>query len=127
MKIRLERHLHWYIQLFVAVFMFQLLVSLNFCSAKVLKFHSVYVHQPDPKKTVTYKIITATSNTWGYDIYINGVLSVHQVSRPAVPGNLGFGSSADAEKVAKLIVNKIKHNQMPPTISVDEMKKLKVL
>jgi hypothetical protein len=44
-----------------------------------------------------------------------------------MPGNEGFKTKADAEKVAKLVIDKIKRGEMPPTVSVEEMKKLQVI
>jgi len=78
-------------------------------------------------KNLIYKIIPSVNKTWGYDIYSDDKLFIHQLSIPAVPGNTGFKTKADAEKVAKLVINKIKKGEMPPTVSVEEMKKLKVI
>ena len=75
----------------------------------------------------SYTIISAANNTWCYDIYKDKKLFIHQPSIPAVPGNEGFKTKAGAEKVAKLVIDKIKKGEMPPSVSVEEMKKLKVL
>ena len=39
----------------------------------------------------------------------------------------GFKTKADAEKVAKLIITKIKKGEMPPSVTPEELKKLNVL
>ena len=52
---------------------------------------------------------------------------IHQTSAPAVSGNEGFKTKEDATKVALLVIEKIRKGEMPPTISIDEMKKLNVL
>ncbi len=75
----------------------------------------------------TYKIIDAANGTYGYDVYAGGKLRIHQPTIPAMPGNEGFTTKAAAEKVAQLVIQKIKRGEMPPTISVDEMKKLKAV
>lgn len=75
-------------------------------------------------KNLSYKIIPAANNTWGYDIYNNGKLFLHQPSIPALPGNNGFATKSSAEKVAKKVIEKINKGENPPTISVDEMKEL---
>lgn len=75
----------------------------------------------------TFSIIPAANNTWCYDIYMDKKLFIHQPSIPAVPGNEGFKTKADAEKVAKLVIDKIKKGEMPPSVTIEEMKKLKVL
>jgi hypothetical protein len=76
---------------------------------------------------LTYKIIDAPNHSFGYDVYANGKLLIHQASIPAMPGNEGFKTKADAEKVAQLVMGKIRKGEMPPTVMVEEMKKLKVI
>jgi hypothetical protein len=76
---------------------------------------------------LTYKIIDAPNHTFCYDIYADGRLLIHQSSIPAMAGNEGFKTKADAEKVAQLVVDKIKKGEMPPTVSIEEMQKLKVI
>ena len=76
---------------------------------------------------LTYKIIDAPKHTYGYDVFADGRLMIHQPSAPALPSNEGFRTKADATKVALFAIDKIKKGEMPPTISIDEMKKLKVI
>ena len=76
---------------------------------------------------LTYKIIDAPKHTYGYDVFADGRLMIHQTSVPALPGNEGFKTKEDATKVALLAIDKIKKGEMPPTISIDEMKKLSVI
>ena len=76
---------------------------------------------------LTYKIIDAPKHTYGYDVFADGRLMIHQTSVPALPGNEGFKTKEDATKVALLVIEKIKKGEMPPTISIDEMKKLNVI
>ena len=76
---------------------------------------------------LTYKIIDAPKHTYGYDVFADGRLMIHQTSVPALPGNEGFKTKEDATKVALLVIEKIKKGEMPPTISIDEMKQLKVI
>lgn len=76
---------------------------------------------------LTYKIIDAPGKTYCYDVYADGRLMIHQSSAPGLPGNQGFKTKADAEKVAQLVISKIKKGEMPPTVTVEEMQKLKVI
>ena len=76
---------------------------------------------------LSYKIIDAPGHSFGYDVYANGKLLIHQASIPARPGNEGFKAKQDAEKVAQLVMDKIRKGEMPPTVTVEEMKKLKVI
>src|ERR1700741_3735277 len=62
---------------------------------------------------LTYKIIDAADKTYGYDIYADGKLMIHQNSIPGLPGNKGFKTKADTEKVAQLVISKIKKGEMP--------------
>ena len=76
---------------------------------------------------LTYKVIDTPKHTYGYDVFADGRLMIHQTSAPALPGNEGFKTKEDATKVAVLVIEKIKKGEMPPTISIDEMKKLNVI
>lgn len=66
------------------------------------------------------------SNSFGYDIIVEGRVYVHQPNIPARAGNNGFVSEVQAEKVAQLVLNKIKMNILPPTVSVDELDSLDI-
>lgn len=79
------------------------------------------------KSKLTYKIIEATDKTFCYDIFADNKIIIHQPSIPGIPGNKGFETKADAEKVAKLVISKMKKGEIPPTVTVDEMKKLNVI
>ena len=76
---------------------------------------------------LSYKIIPAANHTFCYDVLADGKVLIHQPSKPGLPGNEGFKSKADAEKVAQLIITKIKKGEMPPSVTTDELKKLNVL
>ena len=76
---------------------------------------------------LTYKVIDAPKQTYGYDVFADGRLMIHQTSAPALPGSEGFKTKEDAARVALLVIDKIKKGEMPPTISTAEMKKLNVI
>jgi len=77
------------------------------------------------KSNMTYKIIDAANKTFCYDIFVDGKLMIHQPSIPGLAGNEGFKTKESAEKVAQLVVKKIKAGEMPPTVTKEEMQKLK--
>ena len=79
------------------------------------------------KSIITYQITGSESDGYGYDIYADGKLTVHQPVVPGTPGNKGFRTKADSEKVARLVVEKLKRGELPPTVSVEELRKLKVI
>ena len=72
-------------------------------------------------------VIAAAHHTFGYDIYVYGSVLVHQPSRPGLPGNAGFATEEEAMKVAELVVEKIRNNEMPPTVTIEELRELGVL
>ncbi|HEY3387720.1 MAG TPA: DUF4907 domain-containing protein, partial [Saprospiraceae bacterium] len=71
---------------------------------------------------LTYFIIHVPNEEFGYTIFIDGQMYIEQKTIPALPGNHGFASKEDAEKIARLAIEKIKQGEMPPTISVDDLK-----
>jgi hypothetical protein len=89
------------------------------------KKQSTAVQKKGPK--LTYTIINGVENTFGYAIYADGKLKIQQPSIPAMPGNRGFATRADAEKVAQLAIKKMEKGESLPTISMEELKKLKVI
>ena len=84
---------------------------------------------PPSESNATFKVYRnddGNLNGFGYDIYINGSDKpyVHQPNIPAVSGNKGFSTEDDARHTAELMVYKIKHNIMPPSVSVKELDSL---
>lgn len=76
---------------------------------------------------ITAKVIPSINSTWGYDISIGDKLMIHQLNIPGIPGNEGFKTKKAAQKVADLVIRKMKKGEMPPSITVEELKKLKVI
>ncbi|MCF8256830.1 MAG: DUF4907 domain-containing protein [Flavobacteriales bacterium] len=64
---------------------------------------------------------------WGYDIYADDALYIHQPTIPAIQGTKGFHSEQDARAAGNFTVHKIKKNIVPPTISVAELDSLGLL
>ena len=67
---------------------------------------------------LTYKLIDAPKQTYGYDVFADGRLMTHQTSAPALPGSEGFKTKEDAARVALLVIEKMRKGEMPPTISI---------
>ena len=76
---------------------------------------------------ISIKIIPSVKKTFGYDILINGRPLVHQPSIPALSGNEGFTTKERAQKVAEFVVKKIIKNEMPPTVTSDDLNNMGVL
>jgi hypothetical protein len=75
----------------------------------------------------SYKIFAAVNNSWGYDIFSSNKLTIHQPTIPGMPGNEGFKTKEAAQKIAELVVEKMKRGEMPPTITEEELKKLNAI
>ncbi len=52
---------------------------------------------------------------------------VHQPNIPGLPGNEGFTTKERAQTVAEFVVQKIRRNEMPPTVSIGDLDKMDVL
>lgn len=76
---------------------------------------------------LTYNIIDAPNNTFGYDVFVDGKLLIHQLNIPAMPGVEGFKTKEDAIKVAELVMSKIGLGEMPPTVSTEELKNIGII
>ena len=82
---------------------------------------------PYANAEIIIKIIPAANNTFGYEILLSGRPLVHQLSIPALPGNDGFTTKGDAQKVAEFVVKKIRNNEMPPTVTIEDLNNMGVL
>jgi len=94
---------------------------------KELKVVAVPADNPYSNADIKAVIIPSEKNTFGYDIYVYGAVLVHQPSRPGLPGNTGFATAENARKVAELVIKKIRNNELPPTVTIEELKELRVL
>ncbi len=74
--------------------------------------------------TILPNVELKTFNTeagWGYDIYLNGKQYIHQPHQPAVSGNKGFPTELQARQVGNVVIFKLKHGMMPPTVTRNEI------
>ena len=81
----------------------------------------------EPNDTLSYQIIAAPNNSFGYDIYMDGRLIIHQPNVPVTSGDEGFRTKDDAKKVAELVISKIRAGQMPPSIILEELEDLQII
>ncbi len=82
---------------------------------------------PYAKADITIKIIPSANNTFGYNILLYKRLLVRQPNIPGLPGNEGFTTKERAQTVAEFVVKKIRNNQMPPTVTMEDLNTLGVL
>lgn len=50
---------------------------------------------------------------WGYDVYTNDTLYIHQEFIPAAEGRKGFAAKEDADKIGRLAMAKLKYSKLP--------------
>jgi hypothetical protein len=98
------------------------LSTANLPSQNVKKQENPYV-----KAEITTKIISSPNNTFGYDILLYGKTLVHQPNIPGLPGNEGFTTKDRAQTVADFVVQKIRNNEMPPTVTMENLNTMGVL
>jgi len=82
---------------------------------------------PYANAEITTKIIPAPNKTFGYDILLYGKPLVHQPNIPGLPGKEGFTTKERAKTVAEFVVKKIRNNEMPPTVTIEDLNKMGVL
>jgi hypothetical protein len=92
----------------------------------LLTFESGCREKKPSKEIEVFKNDSITKG-FGYNILMNGKVIVHQPTVPAVRGNSGFSSEEDAGKTAELVLYKIKHNMMPPSVEIRELDSIGVL
>jgi hypothetical protein len=85
----------------------------------------------DAKLTVeVFKIDSIEHNGyhgWGYDILVDGKIYIHQPNIPAIMGNNGFSSEENAQEAGEFIIQKLKNNIIPPSVTPEELDSLGVL
>lgn len=60
---------------------------------------------------------------WGYKIEVNNHPFIYQSQIPCIPGDKPFPTKESAMAVARVVMNKIEHRQLP-SISMAELKKV---
>ena len=105
------------------VFYFLLLLSAIFYSCNYNKKDKAIA-----KPSSDFKIkIFAEGSGYGYDIFKNAVVYIHQATIPAIQGNKTFNTEAQAQRAAEFVVYKIEHNIIPPSVTQEELDSLGVL
>lgn len=111
---------------------FLLLFLILFFSGIALSIPGVFQKQQrSAQSNSTHDSITYTTfksnQGWGYDIFVNSNLYIHQPNIPAKKGNQGFSKKEFAGKTARLIIEKMKKHLLPPTVTLEELDSLNVL
>lgn len=64
---------------------------------------------------------------FGYTILLGGTIFIHQPTIPSIQGNKPFDSKEQAELVANLMIYKLEHHMMPPSVSKKELDSLGIV
>ena len=78
----------------------------------------------DNKDVFEIKVYSVDSLGWGYDICKNEKVVIHQTNIPAINGNLAFKTKENAQKTAELVVEKLKNNVFPPSLTKEEVEQI---
>ncbi len=116
----------WYRTCCLSIFLIFSVVILNVGCQKNVKNGKDYTSKIPQYDTVTYKVFRVDSG-WGYDIYVNRRIFIHQPYIPAVQGRFVFMSREAARKVAILVIHKMMERPGLPAVSVSELDSLGVL
>lgn len=110
-----------------------IIILLFFCAQHSFNEYSNQLNlSTDKEKTklgnekIIYTISMNQDGTYGYEIIINGITIIKQSVIPAIQGLHPFKFQNEAEKVAGLMVKKLKAGDMPPSITIDEIDSLKI-
>ena len=82
---------------------------------------------PYAKAEIAIQIIHSANHTFGYDILLYKRPLVHQPNIPGLPGNEGFTTKERAQTVTEFVVKKIRSNEMPPTVTMEDLNTMGVL
>lgn len=70
--------------------------------------------------------IISDSEGYGYEIWVDGKKYIHQRYIPSVKPYKRFSSSEDAQKVAELVIEKLRKEIIPPKITKSEIEMLRL-
>ena len=74
--------------------------------------------------TFVIKVYSVDSLGWGYDICKDKKAIIHQPTIPAINGNVAFKTKENANKTAELVVEKLKNNVFPPSLTKEEVEQI---
>ncbi len=82
------------------------------------------IQERKAKKKIFYFIKEAAEDTYGFDIYIDGIVAMNHSNIPGRANTQGFLSILSAENVANYIVMKMRNGETKIIVSDEVIKKL---
>ncbi len=74
------------------------------------------------ESSLTYFVTNVSNNKFGYNIFVDGQLYIEQNTIPAKDDTAGFNTKEDAETIAHLVIKKLGDGEIPPTVTLQELK-----
>lgn len=98
-------------------------------SAKTDSAKSSLIVKPEVEIQIGYSAETFQTPDmgYGYKIYENGKLFIHQPHIPAISGNKTFTSAEKAQTTADFVIYKLEKGISPPSVTKEELDSLGVL
>lgn len=93
-----------------------------FAFSVIAYFSSAYISWKNSFE-IDSKVIKSGSG-WGYEIYVGKKIFITQRNIPAIIGTKQFVSEAQANKVAELVIVKLKQKHSLPSVTVHELDSL---
>jgi hypothetical protein len=115
------------------LFVFVLIFLTNYsCGNKTTKsitkdpilYNSEKEMQEQIAEDIKAKTFRNSDSTWGFTIYVNGRIYIHQQAMTGSKSISGFLIESDADKTSELVVKKIKNHISPETVSEKELDSL---
>lgn len=76
----------------------------------------------------TAKTIAVNGGGWGYEIYLDKKIFIHQENIPGIAGTKSFTTKDDAEKVAEFIIHKMQATKKDlPEVTLKELDSLGIV
>jgi len=72
----------------------------------------------------TIKTFSVDSSGWGYDIYKDNKMIIHQPNIPAINSDQSFKTKNDAQKTGEFVIKKLENNIFPPKLTKEEVDSL---
>ena len=94
-----------------------IVIILSIAIAAAIPF--LYKHN---ERKISYQTFHRGSG-WGYNIVVNGKLSIHQEYIPAIAEKKEFSTEIQAKETAQLVVYKLKNNKSP-TLTKTEVEQI---
>ncbi len=100
-------------------------IVISICMVLLIIFLGFFMVENDAtdvkKNDAIYELVSAKEDSggWSYKIFYRRQLLIKQEYIPAVRGKQLFSSKKDAEKVGKLVIDKLKSNRSPTITIVD--------